>query len=138
MAASAEATAEGEVVTSLSHFLGISKDVLTKIASQNEETASALRKARTVFEELASSEEKYRLDMANLRRARVNAGLCCYGFLCSAVLAKLLCLKSYICRFLLLRHLPAFSTSNVFIHSLKLLNLVSIHLQSSVTSILAK
>ncbi|XP_074635323.1 nucleoprotein TPR-like isoform X3 [Acropora palmata] len=73
MAASAEATAEGEVVTSLSHFLGISKDVLIKIASQNEETASALKKARTVFEELASSEEKYRLDMANLRRARVNA-----------------------------------------------------------------
>lgn len=117
MAASAEVMEESEVVASLSHSLGISKDVLAKIASQNEETASVFSKAKAVFEELASSKEKYRLDMANLRRARVNAGLCCFCFLCSVALAEFLCLKSNICRALLIRLLPTFSTSNVCVCS---------------------
>ena len=75
MAASAVAVEESEVVTALSHSLGISKEILANVASYNEDSASVLGRVKAVFDERASSEEKYRLDMANLRRARVNAGL---------------------------------------------------------------
>ena len=71
---------ESEVVTSLSHSLRISKDVLAQIANQSEDAASVLDRVKAVFDEYVSSEEKYRLDMANLRRARVNAGLSFFVF----------------------------------------------------------
>ena len=64
-----------EVVTTLSVSLGISKEVIAQIASLNEDAATVLRRVKDVFDERSSSDEKYRTDMANLRRARVNAGL---------------------------------------------------------------
>ena len=72
----ASAIEESEVVTTLSVSLNISKDVIAHIASLSEDTAAVLRRVKEVFDERTSSDEKYRLDMANLRRARVNAGLC--------------------------------------------------------------
>ena len=71
----ASAIEESEVVTTLSVTLNISKDVIAQIASSSEDAATVLRKVKEVLDERASSDEKYRADMANLRRARVNAGL---------------------------------------------------------------
>ena len=71
----ASAIEESEVVTTLSVTLNISKEVIAQIASSSEDAAIVLRKVKEVFDERASSDEKYRADMANLRRARVNAGL---------------------------------------------------------------
>jgi len=39
----------------------------------NEDAATVLRRAKDVLDERAANDEKYRSDMANLRRARVNA-----------------------------------------------------------------
>ena len=71
----ASAIEESEVVTTLSVTLNISKEVIAQIASSSEDAATALRKVKEVLDERASNDEKYRADMANLRRARVNAGL---------------------------------------------------------------
>lgn len=72
----ASAIEESEVVTTLSVTLNISKEVVAQIASSSEDAATVLRKVKEVFDKRASNDEKYRADMANLRRARVNAGLC--------------------------------------------------------------
>jgi len=72
----ASAVEESEVVTSLSVLLGISKEVIAQTVSLNEDAATVLRRAKDVLDERAANDEKYRSDMANLRRARVNAGLC--------------------------------------------------------------
>ncbi|CAH3021550.1 unnamed protein product [Porites evermanni] len=69
----ASAIEESEVVTTLSVTLNISKEVIAQIASSSEDAATVLRKVKEVFDERASNDEKYRADMANLRRARVNA-----------------------------------------------------------------
>ena len=79
----ASAVEGSEVVTTLSVSLGISKEVIAQIASLNEDAATVLRRVKDVFDERSSSDEKYRTDMANLRRARVNAGL---SFACSVPL----------------------------------------------------
>lgn len=71
----ASAIEESEVVTTLSVTLNISKEVIAHIASSSEDAATVLRKVKEVLDERASNDEKYRADMANLRRARVNAGL---------------------------------------------------------------
>lgn len=71
----ASAIEESEVVTTLSVTLNISKEVIAQIASSSEDAATVLRKVKEVLDERASNDEKYRADMANLRRARVNAGL---------------------------------------------------------------
>ena len=71
----ASAIEESEVVTTLSATLNISKEVIAQIASSSEDAATVLRKVKEVLDERASNDEKYRADMANLRRARVNAGL---------------------------------------------------------------
>lgn len=62
-------------MTTLSVTLNISKEVIAQIASSSEDAATVLRKVKEVLDERASNDEKYRADMANLRRARVNAGL---------------------------------------------------------------
>ena len=62
-------------MTTLSATLNISKEVIAQIASSSEDAATVLRKVKEVLDERASNDEKYRADMANLRRARVNAGL---------------------------------------------------------------
>lgn len=72
----ASALEESEVATTLSVTLNISKEVVAQIASSSEDAATVLRKVKEVFDKRASNDEKYRADMANLRRARVNAGLC--------------------------------------------------------------
>ena len=78
----ASAVEESEVTTTLSVSLGLSKEVIAQIASLNEDAATLLRRVKEIFDERSSNDEKYRLDMANLRRARVNAGLsfCCNPF----------------------------------------------------------
>lgn len=72
----ASALEESEVATTLSVTLNISKEVVAQIASSSEDAATVLRKVKEVFDKRTSNDEKYRADMANLRRARVNAGLC--------------------------------------------------------------
>lgn len=66
---------ESDVVTTLSVSLGISKEIIAQITSLNEGVATVLHRVKDVFDERAACDEKYRSDMANLRRARVNAGL---------------------------------------------------------------
>lgn len=70
----ASAVEESEVVTTLSVNLGISKEVIAQFASLNEDAASVLLKVKQVLDENSSKDEKYRSDMGNLRRARVDAG----------------------------------------------------------------
>ena len=70
----ASAVEESEVVKTLSVILGISKDVIAQLASVNEDAATFLLKVKQVVDEYASKDEKIRLDMAALRRARVDAG----------------------------------------------------------------
>lgn len=69
------ASAESEVVKTLSVTLGISSEIIAQLASLGEDAATVLLKAKQVFDEYSSKEEKYRTDMASLRRARVDAGL---------------------------------------------------------------
>lgn len=66
---------ESEVVKTLSVTLGISSEIIAQLASLGEDAATVLLKAKQVFDEYSSKEEKYRTDMASLRRARVDAGL---------------------------------------------------------------
>lgn len=71
----ASAVEESEVVKTLSVTLGISSEIVAQLASLGEDAATVLLKAKQVFDEYSSKEEKYRTDMASLRRARVDAGL---------------------------------------------------------------
>ena len=71
----ASAVEESEVVKTLSVTLGISSEIVAQLASLGEDAATVLLKVKQVFDEHSNKDEKYRSDMASLRRARVDAGL---------------------------------------------------------------
>ncbi|XP_020609857.1 nucleoprotein TPR-like isoform X1 [Orbicella faveolata] len=69
----ASAVEESEVVKTLSVTLGISSETIAQLASLSEDAATVLLKVKQVFDEHSNKDEKYRSDMASLRRARVDA-----------------------------------------------------------------
>lgn len=71
----ASAVEESEVVKTLSVTLGVSNEIIAQLASLSEDAATVLLKVKQVFDEYSTKDEKYRSDMAALRRARVDAGL---------------------------------------------------------------
>ena len=70
----ASAAEESEVVKTLSATLGISNEIVAQVASSSEDAATVLLKVKEGFDEYSNKDEKYRSDMAGLRRARVDAG----------------------------------------------------------------
>ena len=60
---------------SLSTLLGIPSELITELASGSEEVTKVLLKVKDYCDGQGSKEEKWRAELSNLRRARVNAGL---------------------------------------------------------------